>query len=97
MTYETNIVVEPIPANPGYVAHITGHLADPESDPSGFGMTRLEAALDLARHLIEDADPCACLAIAAVLREAAKKQPTIDSGTWRDGMLHAASLIEGIA
>lgn len=66
---ETSIVIEPIPGNPGYVADITGHLADPENDPRGMGDTRIAAARDLATSLIERKHECSMSAVAALLRE----------------------------
>jgi hypothetical protein len=88
VTLETHITIEPIPANPGYTADITGHLSDPENDPRGMGPTREAAALDLARQMIEEAEncgahPCICLAIAAALRV--------------KGFPEAADYVEGIA
>ena len=81
--YHTGVTIEPIHGGPGYTACITGHLADPESDPTGAGKTREAAALDLAQQLFEDVHPCACLAIAAVLREDMAKclaLPSADDG-----------------
>jgi hypothetical protein len=71
MTNTTNILIDPIPANPGYTAAVTGFHADPECDPSGFGLTREKAALDLAVSLLDRCDPhpAIMLAIGAFLRE----------------------------
>lgn len=68
---ETNITIEPFPQHPGFTASITGHLADPETDPIGTGATREAAALDLARSMCggDVAHPCLLLAVAAAMRE----------------------------
>ena len=66
---EIHVTVEPIQANPGFIASITGHLSDPETDPQGVGATREAAALDLARSLHERGHPCLFLAVAAAMRE----------------------------
>lgn len=66
---DTEIVIEPFAQHPGYIASVSGRLADGEVDPQGVGLTRVDAATDLARHLTADAHPAAMLAVAVVLRE----------------------------
>lgn len=87
------IDIEPIPANPGYVAYIRGTDADPECDPAGDGPTRLAATLALARALLEDAHPATCLAIAAVIRQHLVRT----SGCPEHIVDNIVSMVEGIA
>jgi hypothetical protein len=98
-----SIAIEPIPANPGYVAWPRGDDIDEEDGIHGSGATRLAAALDLARSLVDwsDSHPALCLAIAAVLREEAATLPGPETGDRdafvRSGMERAAATVEGIA
>jgi hypothetical protein len=89
-----SIVIKPLLQHPGYIALIAN--GDPETDPAGTGATRSAAALDLARKLIEQAHPCLCLAIAAVIREDAEALPA-EWAEAHSGMIRAAGLVEGIA
>jgi hypothetical protein len=96
-----HIIIEPIPANPGYTATVSG--SDPERDPTGVGLTRMSAALDLARGLLDTQGPtriAVCLAIAAVLREELETTlPGHPDPAWQSfasGMERAAKTVEGI-
>jgi hypothetical protein len=94
-----NIVIEPIPANPGYTATVSG--GDPECNPTGFGMTRMAAALDLARSMLDAKDNhiALCLAIAAVLRVELEDARSENGRTFTSinaGYLRAIAQIEGI-
>lgn len=103
MPAETHVTVEPIPANPGFIASITGHLSDPETDPHGVGATREAAALELARSLLDHAPETTCLAIAAVMREdmaemiEATGAPAAHANIMRIAYERAIRLVEGIA
>jgi hypothetical protein len=97
---DISIEIEPIPANPGYVATVVGN--DPEIDPYGSGATRFDAALDLARSLIDwsDSHPALCLAIAAVLQadlDAAVLSNTPSGVAYRLAYERAIATVEGIA
>lgn len=99
---DTYIAIEPIPGNPGYVAAVSGKLADPETDPTGTGRTREIAARDIAEWLLEDAHPCAMLAVAAYLREhvdhVRAEHPDVGGERpFLSGILRAAELVEGLA
>ena len=94
----SSITIEPIIGGPGYLAAILN--GDAETDPLGIGMTREAAALDLARNLLDE-NTDACLAIGALLREAASSLPGPESGDRdafvRTGIERAAALVERIA
>lgn len=92
LRYATTVRIDPCPGGPGYVAALSGRLADPECDPTGFGATPTLAALDLARSLHERGHECVFLAVGAMLRANAEEMPDA-----RGGMIRAASLVEGIA
>jgi hypothetical protein len=95
-----SVVIEPIPANPGYLAAICGH--DEEVDPIGSGPTRMAAAFDLTERLLEDTHPALCLAIAALLEEYVRQFP-IDGDDlhadkcWRAGIQDAIAQIKALA
>ena len=94
--HTTDVTIEACPGGPGFVAALSGRLADPECDPTGFGPTPALAALDLARSLHERGHECVFIAVGAMLRAEAGSPREDGTGPY-SGLIRAAELVEGIA